>query len=265
MIHRERNRGFTLIELLVVIAIIAILAAILFPVFAQARETARKAACQSNLKQIGNGWMMYAQDYDERAPLNTYNSFTFNDQDPNTPNLFMAQIMFIRIQPYVKNLDILRCPSDGYPLRDTDTTGLHPNNASLGTTAMMSYGSHWYGNWKMAEILAPSDFFLAYEQTYWVWPENTTGNFSWRSTPPYDVNGGTFKALHQNQINMLYADGHVKALKCGNVFPCSRGNWRLDNISQIGPTEGCFIGRASTYYGNDQRVYNCNQCPTLAN
>src|SRR2546423_465964 len=62
---RTRQRGFTLIELLVVIAIIAILAAILFPVFAQARESARKASCQSNQKQIGLAIMMYAQDYDE--------------------------------------------------------------------------------------------------------------------------------------------------------------------------------------------------------
>ena len=62
-----RKRGFTLIELLVVIAIIAILAAILFPVFAKAREKARTASCQSNLKQLALGAMMYAQDYDERV------------------------------------------------------------------------------------------------------------------------------------------------------------------------------------------------------
>jgi len=61
---RHRNKGFTLIELLVVIAIIAILAAILFPVFAKARAKARQASCQSNLKQIGLAWAMYAQDYD---------------------------------------------------------------------------------------------------------------------------------------------------------------------------------------------------------
>src|ERR1051326_525026 len=65
----QRSRGFTLIELLVVIAIIAILAAILFPVFAQAREKARAISCLSNIKQIGTGCMMYIQDYDETYPL----------------------------------------------------------------------------------------------------------------------------------------------------------------------------------------------------
>ena len=66
---KERNRGFTLIELLVVIAIIAILAAILFPVFARARENARKANCQSNMKQLGLAILQYAQDHDETLPM----------------------------------------------------------------------------------------------------------------------------------------------------------------------------------------------------
>src|SRR3954449_5967067 len=67
-VQKPRKLGFTLIELLVVIAIIAIMAAILFPVFAQAREQARKASCQSNLKQLGLGLAMYTQDYDETYP-----------------------------------------------------------------------------------------------------------------------------------------------------------------------------------------------------
>ncbi len=83
--RRLLRRGFTLIELLVVIAIIAILAAILFPVFAQAREAARKAACQSNLKQIATGFMMYTQDYDETMPIwrNRLASFALADLYPN--------------------------------------------------------------------------------------------------------------------------------------------------------------------------------------
>ncbi len=98
------RRGFTLIELLVVIAIIAILAAILFPVFARAREKARQASCLSNLKQLGLGAMMYAQDYDERIASDWWNVGSAGD-----PN----ERWFLRIYPYVKNLQLYECPSYG--------------------------------------------------------------------------------------------------------------------------------------------------------
>lgn len=111
------KRNFTLIELLVVIAIIAILAAILFPVFAQARAKARQASCLSNLKQLGLGAMMYAQDYDEilpetgwRGPCSTpivTSTANFND------NQFSGVYAFpLAVMPYQKNYGILVCPSD---------------------------------------------------------------------------------------------------------------------------------------------------------
>ncbi len=93
------RRAFTLIELLVVIAIIAILAAILFPVFARARENARKASCQSNLKQIGLGVLQYIQDYDERFPIVAVDAVP-------------AQGWAVTLQPYLKSVQIYQCPSD---------------------------------------------------------------------------------------------------------------------------------------------------------
>ena len=106
--HSLQKRGFTLIELLVVIAIIAILAAILFPVFAQARAKARQASCLSNFRQQALGVNMYQQDYDELMPLmQTEGSY----QSP--PDMVMGQI----IQPYLKNYQIYDCPSD--PANDT--------------------------------------------------------------------------------------------------------------------------------------------------
>jgi len=105
---RTRKSGFTLIELLVVIAIIAILAAILFPVFAQAREKARSISCLSNMKQIGLGMAMYIQDYDEQTPA----AFVamVSPQTGINPYPFDEQIA-----PYIKNISIWACPSDSSP------------------------------------------------------------------------------------------------------------------------------------------------------
>ena len=100
---RQSRFAFTLIELLVVIAIIAILAAILFPVFAQAREKARQTSCLSNMKQLGLGLNMYAQDYDGALMQTTY----------EVPNLKIHWSYVL--QPYVKNENIFVCPSDRIP------------------------------------------------------------------------------------------------------------------------------------------------------
>src|SRR3954471_3517680 len=97
---RARRRGFTLIELLVVIAIIAILAAILFPVFARARENARRSSCQSNLKQLGLGVAQYTQDYDEKFPYAMVSNTSYD---------FGWSVI---IQPYVKSTQLLQCPSE---------------------------------------------------------------------------------------------------------------------------------------------------------
>src|SRR2546427_9066971 len=100
MIRSTKRGGFTLIELLVVIAIIAILAAILFPVFAQARESARKISCLSNVKQLTLGWLMYSQDYDEAYAMTAQ-----LDGDPATGNWWGTSQRFWQefIEPYVKN------------------------------------------------------------------------------------------------------------------------------------------------------------------
>ena len=107
----DRNSAFTLIELLVVIAIIAILAAILFPVFARARENARRSSCQSNLKQIALGALQYSQDYDERLL-----PYALRVQSTNNSTAFIPLYWGDIIQPYVKSIQILDCPSgDGTP------------------------------------------------------------------------------------------------------------------------------------------------------
>jgi prepilin-type N-terminal cleavage/methylation domain-containing protein/prepilin-type processing-associated H-X9-DG protein len=147
--NRTPNKGFTLIELLVVIAIIAILAAILFPVFAQAREQARKTSCLSNVKQIGLGHAMYVQDYDE--------TFLIAWGDP-------AGVWTDLLQPYIKNGQpneaagvswnrsngIFHCPSDG----EGPSVVSYTNNALIVGAGNETYGP---GNWFPPETLASID------------------------------------------------------------------------------------------------------------
>src|SRR5437588_2432947 len=145
MSRRLRIRAFTLIELLVVIAIIAILAAILFPVFAQAREKARAISCTSNLKQLGLGFLLYAQDYDERFPMDA-------ELTPQGGQVFWMSL----IDPYVKGgtrtdastgatvasdrLSIYVCPDYNVPAPDVDEAGTPRGSApAVGRYPLSSY------------------------------------------------------------------------------------------------------------------------------
>jgi prepilin-type N-terminal cleavage/methylation domain-containing protein/prepilin-type processing-associated H-X9-DG protein len=115
---RRLRRGFTLIELLVVIAIIAILAAILFPVFAQARAKARAISCVSNLKQLGMGMLMYAQDYDEVFPQWKWDqSYNGGSPPPGARTNDATTLWWVAIFPYVKNAGVYTCPDAFYRLK----------------------------------------------------------------------------------------------------------------------------------------------------
>jgi prepilin-type N-terminal cleavage/methylation domain-containing protein/prepilin-type processing-associated H-X9-DG protein len=130
----NQRRGFTLIELLVVIAIIAILAAILFPVFAQAREKARAITCVSNQKEVSLGILMYVQDYDENFP-----KADFWDTNTSFGNYYLWSSQLC-VQPYIKNLDIYKCPDDSFPGEITDPNyfGLVPNTRKPAPISLMA-------------------------------------------------------------------------------------------------------------------------------
>jgi prepilin-type N-terminal cleavage/methylation domain-containing protein/prepilin-type processing-associated H-X9-DG protein len=180
-----RRSGFTLIELLVVIAIIAILAAILFPVFARAREKARQASCLSNQKQIGLGLMMYVQDYDEKTPVQ------FNGWDQP---LWRDVIL-----PYIKNGQVYQCPSDG------NAWGT-PHQASYGMNAywkVIQNGWNWayYGcSVSLSELQAPADTILMADNRDGDWPVNL----------PVDVYPGGLVLRHNGGANVAFCDGHSK-------------------------------------------------------
>lgn len=124
---RGRNHGFTLIELLVVIAIIALLAAILFPVYSQVLEKARQTSCLSNVKQIGLGIQIYTQDYEEQIVRNVYADPPRVPEGPHFVNCSTPRWMDV-IQPYVKNTEMFNCPSDPFaPIRGTLWDGVTPH------------------------------------------------------------------------------------------------------------------------------------------
>jgi prepilin-type N-terminal cleavage/methylation domain-containing protein/prepilin-type processing-associated H-X9-DG protein len=215
MVARWRKSGFTLIELLVVIAIIAILAAILFPVFAKAREAARAASCKSNLKQIATGWMMYVQDYDEKCPYNTWSGTPCGGGPAQA-------VMVYRIQPYIKNLAVLVCPSD-------------TSNATHGTDGVdgpcidvkFSYSSDNNGvvdaPGGMASIEYPASTPLFFDsRRYFGTPEQNVDSFGWSLD---GNNNADFADRHNGQVNCAFADGHVKSQRCADMFPCERGDW----------------------------------------
>lgn len=188
---KSNKRAFTLIELLVVIAIIAILAAILFPVFAKAREAARKTSCLNNLKQLGTGVMMYSQDYDE-----TY---------PNRSQL--AGHWGYAIQPYVKNYNLFQCPSN--PNKNNNATG-GPDPSGSGQVLKISYGANDRIMGKsQAVVQAPASKMLVTEMVAnW----NDFGSAWWNSA------GGSATAwqngfAHSGMMNFAFADGHAKAVK----------------------------------------------------
>jgi prepilin-type N-terminal cleavage/methylation domain-containing protein/prepilin-type processing-associated H-X9-DG protein len=203
-------RGFTLIELLVVIAIIAILASILFPVFARARENARRSACQSNLKQVGLGIMQYVQDYDEKYPFSSDNAdssrivFNFSVSAPGdfTP--------LATIYPYTKSWQILNCPS-ATPSVDAPPLGNSSTNYFLnGVIFRINQGL------SMASLSQPSSRVMIHESDKLVSyaavrpADFGSGYLYWLALPFYSNN-------HMEGSNMLFADGHVKWRKQSSI------------------------------------------------
>lgn len=195
------RRGFTLIELLVVIAIIAILAAILFPVFARAREKARQASCSSNLKQMATAIMMYAQDYDETLP----------DHCGQTT----ATCWAVSIYPYIKNTQMYACPSDPSlglfgQYRDAPNGTTHPSNPQ------MPRGYAWnlsLDDRPLAMVKAPVGVPTVADGTGsgWMAPGNTCIGFkSLGATAACATDYAQMNPRHNDGANIAFLDGHVK-------------------------------------------------------
>ncbi|MHB0911848.1 MAG: DUF1559 family PulG-like putative transporter [Armatimonadota bacterium] len=209
-----RRKGFTLIELLVVIAIIAILAAILFPVFAKAREKARQASCQSNLKQIALAWMMYAQDYDETVcPAGYYNNdWTIEyawDFEIHWGSSGVESYTLGFLGPYTKSGKINACPS----FSPVETWG----RPSTGYAYNASYiGGYYKGPntpCNIGVIADPAGTAVFADAGY---PYNNgfagCNYLVSRDDTVLSYAYGTVHFRHNGFANVAYADGHVKAV-----------------------------------------------------
>jgi prepilin-type N-terminal cleavage/methylation domain-containing protein/prepilin-type processing-associated H-X9-DG protein len=207
------TQGFTLIELLVVIAIIALLAAILFPVFARARENARRASCMSNMKQQGLALMQYAQDNDDKLMWIDKN----NGMDGQTADEQRDWGPWQPVEPYMKSRQLLVCPSSG--MKQSLTTGKHYNYVfpvrwtAYGLYCLTPVQHDEYTNYRpplLSSIPMPSKTALVAESTWNGSGMTTYPVLGLFVVPPYF----SYKAdQHLGGENFLYLDGHVKWLK----------------------------------------------------
>ena len=236
---RKKFLAFTLIELLVVIAIIGILAAILFPVFARTRENARRANCQSNVKQILLAITQYTQDYDEHLPLQS-----FAENLPGAPfgagNVGQNVLWNQTVQPYLKSIQVFQCPSSSVPI---DTVDVWPNPDPVGyikpfhtdylaTNALLYVGS------SLTIVQSPSTTVLLADgakrasktppyvtdidkDKIWVLVDPTIDHNGSFGTASVALDGPGYAAPNARHLNTTvvgFVDGHVKSMPVSKFY-----------------------------------------------
>lgn len=241
--RRRVRAAFTLIELLVVIAIIAVVAAILFPVFSRARENGRATTCLANMRQLHQAIQMYTGDNDETFPPNRM-------PDANHPlgvcksgamqmsGLEGSSLTWKRlILPYVKNREVFRCPSNGYAWRPGDETNpSYPKDEALPISyayngsyfhehAVCKEGEAQLRPRHLAEMRDPSRLILLLESRF-DFSDLSPDSFGW-AAPGGSASGsqaaqGAFQT-HNGIGNWCFADGHVKRIKLAAT--CTEGMW----------------------------------------
>ncbi len=193
VLNGHNSNGFTLIELLVVIAIIAILAAILFPVFARAREKARSSSCQSNLKQLATGIAMYVSDYDQFLPYRPWGA---------TVNYCIVEQLY----PYVKNEQLFVCPS--LPTGHGSYPSNHPRASCLSQQLAYGINEYLFGDGVRHEtsIIYSGKAYTVADINHYFFRAEDAGH------------RGRLPARHTDGLNAAFYDGHVKWFKLESAF-----------------------------------------------
>ncbi len=256
-LNRSQRRGFTLIELLVVIAIIAILAAILFPVFAQAREKARMISCLSNMRQIGLALRMYAQDYDE-----TY------------PNMRLHEFYICwnnTLQPYLKSKNMMMCPSNPHNKQNAQGWEAEPDKRmpvsyAMNSTVTTWVPASWTGESSWISLAPLSDASLtrpaetiAIAETGWGdvdvhvgwWPDGQVCNQNDLRNQGAMRHNGSYGTLKDGMANWVFWDGHAKSMTWRQtIFPISNNKWELQPITD--PNDPNFNKRINYAWGDSR-------------
>lgn len=231
-----RRRGFTLIELLVVIAVMTILAAILFPVFAQVREKARQACCMNNLKQIATAMLIYSDDYDLRLPPVLARE--------SEEKLLFPMTWMGRLQPYVRSTGVFIDPSSGHPNRDWHASAdllqnysYPPTQRAAGRAAQLVWAAPfgtamWEGlggfdglpigdfrqeapSWSQEQVARPAETILVCDHMVFDWGLMVRRLYypAPRHIREPDLTLPNGSTVQEGLINAAFVDGHVKALK----------------------------------------------------
>ena len=238
---QRTKRAFTLIELLVVIAIIAILAAILFPVFAQAREKARGISCISNARQLGTAFAMYLQDFDERV-MPRYDACP--STGPTGPD---QKLWTALIQPYVKNKQIMICPSasnTSYSDQWKDWTGTDPNNhrGKLSIGYNQTINGYYYATNACGEAILPSLASIVAPTKNVMFADSVPGEIAsgYRgylfgntgSNVPYTTtSAGSLGSRHSEGTSLTFFDGHAKWAKTKTILGNPNAPFQCDDTS----------------------------------
>ena len=234
------RRAFTLIELLVVIAIIAILAGLLFPVFAKARGRATTVACLSNMKQIGTALQSYLTDYDDKYPMSRLPDATHTITNLEGTTINWRSELF----SYITSKDVLVCPNNQWS-KYPEESGKYPISYALNGSMFHEYAHGPYRPTSISDIKAPSDtLFIVESRAHY--PD--LGPWEWSSgiTAEHDTNHGPFNIHNNKRMNAVFADTHASAVTLPETM--TKDYWKDPRAMYQGASLAAVVNSMQTEY-----------------